>query len=141
MVLDLDYFKKVNDTYGHLVGDSVLRETANIFQTSLRDIDVLVRYGGEEFVILLPGTNLQEGMVVANRIRARMEKHRFDAEMNDISVTVSIGIAHYPALPIIRTPETLFLQADQALYAAKRAGRNCIMATEALENQKWEVLV
>ncbi len=141
MVLDLDYFKKVNDTYGHLVGDSVLRETADIFQRSLRDIDVLVRYGGEEFVILLPGTNLQEGMVVANRIRARMEKHRFDAEMNDISVTVSIGIAHYPALPIIRTPETLFLQADQALYAAKRAGRNCIMATEALENQKWEVLV
>ncbi len=145
MILDLDYFKKVNDTYGHLVGDNVLREVAKICQSSLRDIDVLVRYGGEEFVILLPGTNLQEGMVVANRIKSRMEKNRFDAAMNDISVTVSIGIAHYPALPIIRTAETLFLQADQALYAAKRAGRNCIMATEAFENkkvesEKWEVL-
>jgi len=145
MVLDLDYFKKVNDTYGHLVGDNVLREVAKICQGSLRDIDVLVRYGGEEFVILLPGTNLQEGMVVANRVKGRMEQHRFDAGVHDISVTVSIGIAHYPALPIIRTPETLFLQADQALYAAKRAGRNCIMATEPLEsktieNEKWEVL-
>lgn len=145
MVLDLDYFKKVNDTYGHLVGDNILREAANICQSSLRDIDVLVRYGGEEFVILLPVTNLQEGMVVANRIKGRMEKHRFDAAMNNISVTVSIGIAHYPTLPIIGAPETLFLQADQALYAAKRAGRNCIMTTEPLENQKlesqkWEVL-
>ena len=140
MVLDLDYFKKVNDTYGHLVGDTVLREVAEICQSSLRDIDVLVRYGGEEFVILLPGTNLQDGMVVANRIKNRMEKNCFDAAVNAISVTVSIGIAHYPALPIIRTPETLFLQADQALYAAKRAGRNCIMGTEPIENQSWEVL-
>ncbi len=140
MVIDLDHFKLVNDTYGHLVGDRVLREMAAIFGKSLREIDVLIRYGGEEFVVILPGTDLEEGMVVANRIRERVEKAVFNESGKEIRMTVSIGIANYPILPIISAPETLFLQADQALYAAKRNGRNQIMKAEALESKECEVL-
>lgn len=141
MVIDLDHFKMVNDTYGHLVGDHVLREMASIFQKSLRDIDVLIRYGGEEFVVVLPGTDLEKGRVVANRIKERVEKAVFNKADNAIRMTVSIGLTHYPTLPIISVPETLFLQADQALYAAKRNGRNQIMTSESTEGKACEVLV
>ncbi len=141
MVIDLDHFKMVNDTYGHLAGDQVLREMAVIFQKSLRDIDVLIRYGGEEFVIILPGTNLQKGMVVANRIKDRVENAIFNEAERGLHMTVSIGIANYPVLPIIASPKALFSQADQALYAAKRQGRNQIMtAVEIMEKKTNAVL-
>lgn len=142
MIIDLDHFKMVNDTYGHLAGDQVLREMAAIFQKSLRDIDVLIRYGGEEFVIILPGTNLQKGMVVANRIKDRVENAIFNEAEKGIRMTVSIGIANYPVLPIIAAPKTLFSQADQALYAAKRQGRNQIMtSTKIMERKNSEALI
>ncbi len=139
MVIDLDHFKKVNDTYGHLVGDTVLREMAAELNASLRDIDVLIRYGGEEFVVILPGTNLQAGLVVANRIKTRIEKTRFDQKNVPIKMTVSIGVAHYPS-PQIDSPEALFNQADQALYTAKRNGRNRIMILKSLKISEWPAL-
>ncbi len=139
MVIDLDHFKKVNDTYGHLVGDSVLREIATEFKSSLRDIDILIRYGGEEFVVILPGTNLQAGLVVANRIKNRVEKTHFDQKNIPIEMTVSIGVAHYPS-PQIDSPEALFNQADQALYTAKKNGRNRIMILKPLKPSEWPTL-
>lgn len=136
MVIDLDHFKKVNDTYGHLVGDQVLREISAEFRASLRDVDVLIRYGGEEFVVILPGTNLQEGLIVANRIKNRVEKTIFNRDKVPIQMTVSIGVSHYPS-PKIETPEALFNQADQALYTAKKNGRNRIMILKSLKTSEW----
>jgi len=131
MVIDLDHFKRVNDTYGHLVGDQVLQEMAAIFKESLRDIDVLIRYGGEEFVVILPGTSIRKGLVVANRIKERVEKAIFH-ETAPIKMTVSIGLAETPA-DEIKVPEDLFQQADQALYTAKRKGRNLIVTAQDIE--------
>ncbi|VAX33807.1 hypothetical protein MNBD_NITROSPIRAE01-1653 [hydrothermal vent metagenome] len=139
MVIDLDHFKKVNDTYGHLVGDTVLRELAAELNASLRDVDVLIRYGGEEFVVILPGTHLQAGLVVANRIKTRVEKTLFDQKNIPIKMTVSIGVAHYPS-PQIDSPEALFNQADQALYTAKKNGRNRIMILKSLKTSEWPAL-
>lgn len=140
MVIDLDHFKKVNDTYGHLVGDCVLREIAAEFKASLRDVDVLIRYGGEEFVVILPGTNLQEGLIVARRIKNRVEKTCFNQDKIPIQMTVSIGVAHYPS-PQIDTPEAIFNQADQALYAAKKNGRNQIMVVKSPTTSTQPALV
>ncbi len=138
MVIDLDHFKKVNDTYGHLVGDQVLREMAEGFKSSLRNVDVLIRYGGEEFVVILPGTNLREGLIVANRIKNRVEHTIFNAEKVPIRMTVSIGVSHYPSLKI-SSPEALFNQADQALYTAKKNGRNRIMILKSAKTE-WPAL-
>ncbi len=142
MVIDLDHFKKVNDTYGHLTGDQVLCETASIFKSSIRDIDVLIRYGGEEFVVILPGTNLEEGLIVANRIKKKVERKKICTDDLEIPITVSIGIAHYPSSDI-QTPECLFNAADQALYRAKKTGRNCIVSAKEEESisRKPDVLI
>ena len=137
MVIDLDHFKDVNDNYGHLAGDQVLQEMALLFKKSLRDIDVLIRYGGEEFVVILPGTNLQKSLVVAKRIKDRVEAAVFYGE-ESIKMTVSIGLADTPG-PEINSPEALFRQADQALYVAKEKGRNRIMAPARSESP-WEML-
>ncbi len=139
LVIDLDYFKKVNDTYGHLVGDQVLREIASTCQSSLRDIDVLVRYGGDEFVVILPGTNLQDGLIVANRIKNRVENALFYNESAPIRMTVSVGISHYPASNVL-SPKDLFKRADQALYTAKKNGRNRIVVLKSVEEAEWDVL-
>jgi len=137
MVIDLDHFKRVNDSYGHLAGDQVLQEIARIFSESLRDIDVLIRYGGEEFVVILPGTSLRKGLVVAKRIKERVEAAVFH-EQDPIKMTVSIGLADTPAAEV-NTPEALFQRADQALYAAKRNGRNLIMTPDQASSP-WQSL-
>lgn len=139
MMIDLDHFKKINDTYGHLVGDQVLREMATAFKASVRDVDVVIRYGGEEFLVILPGTNLQEGLIVANRIKNRVERTTFNNDEVPIRMTVSIGVSHYPS-PNISTPETLFNQADQALYTAKKNGRNRIMILKSVKTSDWPAL-
>ena len=128
LMLDLDHFKKVNDTYGHLVGDEVLREVAALLQNAVRSVDVVARYGGEEFVIVLPETAEEGGVTFAERIRERVEAETFgQAEKVKLKLTASIGVANYPS-PRIESVEDLFARADAALYRAKADGRNRVRA-------------
>ena len=125
ILIDIDHFKEINDCYGHLVGDSVLFQLAAIFRKSIRDIDILFRYAGDEFVILLPGTGHEEVMVAARRIREMVNGYTFIHHGMTIQVTISMGVAHGP-IPGVGTTERFFEIADQALYSAKRNGRNRI---------------
>lgn len=130
LIADLDHFKQINDTYGHLQGDAVLRRTAKVIADNLREVDEAARYGGEEMVVILPETSLDEGREVAERIRAALEAERFQRLEGDgeIALTVSIGIASYPA--DATDPVALIAAADRALYAAKSAGRNRVCVAE-----------
>jgi diguanylate cyclase (GGDEF)-like protein len=129
--LDLDHFKRVNDTYGHLVGDAVLASVARIMRAGTREPDILARYGGEEFVGLLPGTSEQGAKLVAERLRAAVEAYDHQvSEKESLKMTVSIGCATFlPAHPFL-TMGDLLGAADRCLYAAKNAGRNCIVTEE-----------
>ncbi len=122
VVTDLDDFKDVNDAYGHAVGDLVLRDFATLLSDSVREIDTASRWGGEEFVLLLPGTDALGGRRLAERIRAALQRQVvLSPEGDPIRITASFGVA---AFPDIRDAEALFDAADDALYAAKRAGKN-----------------
>lgn len=132
MMLDIDHFKQVNDTYGHHVGDQVLQTVGAVMQEASRQIEVAARYGGEEFVMLLPQTPLKDAMKPALRILERIASHRFDPFPVDKNVTVSIGVTGLPD-SAIRTKEELIQCADQALYRSKRAGRNRIETCSGLE--------
>lgn len=125
IVLDVDKFKFVNDTYGHLTGDEVLKHVAEVIVSSLRPDDICHRYGGEEFVILLARTRPEEAFNVAERVRRALEHSKMPIPTR---VTVSQGIAHYPLHA--SEPELLLEMADQALYAAKGNGRNQTMVAE-----------
>ncbi|HUQ47033.1 MAG TPA: sensor domain-containing diguanylate cyclase [Gemmatimonadaceae bacterium] len=126
LLLDLDHFKLVNDTYGHLTGDDVLFGLATLLQRAVRTVDTVARYGGEEFVIVLPETGNQGAVAFAERIRDRIALHRFKVAGNrEIHITASIGVATYPA-PGLETAEDLFRAADAALYRAKGSGRNLV---------------
>ncbi len=122
IMLDVDHFKKINDTYGHGIGDQVLRAIATTCRSALRKSDILGRYGGEEFVILLPETAIETTRHVAYRLRAIIEAQSIATDAGQISTTVSIGITAY--LPTDESLETIFRRADQALYKAKNRGRN-----------------
>lgn len=123
VILDIDYFKNVNDTYGHQNGDVVLATVAGLAQQQLRAYDSAARYGGEEFVLLLPGTSLQGGEMVAERLRQSVLEYTFPPPMEHLALTVSAGVASYPS-PTIDNIDSLFRQADEALYRAKQNGRN-----------------
>jgi diguanylate cyclase (GGDEF)-like protein len=125
LMLDLDNFKKYNDTYGHLAGDQVLRKVAHIFKESIRKIDVAARYGGEEFLIILPELSTSDAMTAAERIRKRIAAGLYGMAGADTAVTISIGAAGYPEHG--ETAEALIASADGALYEAKRCGRNCVV--------------
>jgi two-component system cell cycle response regulator len=118
---DIDHFKSVNDTYGHLAGDDLLRELAALLQSSVRENSTLVRLGGEEFVILAPGTSLDEGKRFAERLRKLVENHRFLICGHEVRITMSIGVAALTGSEDIRD---YYNRADRALYAAKEQGRN-----------------
>lgn len=122
VMLDIDHFKKVNDKFGHQAGDAVLKETAQMIQKSIRDIDVAFRYGGEEFVIVLPNTEKNDASVVAERMRKKIAEHEFQ-ELSGGHITISIGIAGIPDEDI-SSEERLIQCADIALYQAKQNGRN-----------------
>jgi two-component system cell cycle response regulator len=124
MMIDIDHFKSVNDTYGHAVGDAVLKGVANIILKSLRDVDTVCRWGGEEFLVLEPMTGKSEASLPARRILETVSAHSF-ADMTNEKKTVSIGIAVIPQEGI-DTPDKLIQAADRALYEAKRKGRNRI---------------
>jgi two-component system cell cycle response regulator len=124
LMIDLDHFKVVNDTYGHLVGDEVLRGIGMILQRSVRSVDMVARYGGEEFVIVLPETGETGAIAFAERIRQRVDQHNFEAaRSSSVRVTVSIGVSCLPS-PHVDSAEDLFAGSDAALYRAKARGRN-----------------
>jgi diguanylate cyclase (GGDEF)-like protein len=122
LMLDIDYFKKINDTYGHPVGDSVLKEVARIIKKTIRNIDVAARYGGEEFAVILIETGAKGAMKMAERLRKTILNARFSSEKKEFSITVSIGISTFPEGGTHK--EDLIENADNALYHAKDSGRN-----------------
>jgi len=134
--LDIDNFKLINDTYGHQGGDSVLISVARVLQSATRNFDTLVRYGGDEFVVLLPNTSEQVARMVSERIcaavAARPHKVADDAA---IKVTVSVGCAHYSARHHFDSSTDLLEAADRCLYAAKSSGRNRVVTCESLARQ------
>lgn len=121
LVLDIDYFKKVNDTYGHDIGDLALIHMANILEKTTRPYDLLIRYGGEEFVIILPGHSVKDGTETAERIRMEVEKTPVKWDAQEINLTISIGVF---AGKDISNADDAIAQADKALYKAKEGGRN-----------------
>src|SRR5690606_33528442 len=121
LLFDIDYFKRINDHYGHLAGDHVLRELADAVKLRIRRDEVFARYGGEEFVIVLPETTLEGAQALAESIRAKVEEHDFTFQNERIAVTISIGCA---VLIGDEAANDLIRRADEMLYEAKRSGRN-----------------
>lgn len=125
-VIDIDFFKKINDNYGHQTGDKVLKIVSTAVVKRLREVDFMARFGGEEFVILLPETNAENALILLNRIREGLAKTPFRYKEQKINITVSIGIAEFTEGD---DSETAFAKADQALYNAKETGRNkCVVS-------------
>lgn len=131
VMIDLDRFKAVNDTYGHPTGDVVLYETARILRETAREIDMVGRYGGEEFIAILPNTDEEEGARFAERVRQAVEAHLYRDEQNEIRMTCSSGVASFPAEGV-ESPEELLKNADEALYLAKESGRNRVVRASQL---------
>ncbi|MEO8192816.1 MAG: diguanylate cyclase [Gemmatimonadales bacterium] len=136
---DIDHFKKVNDTYGHAAGDEVLKQFAEILKGEAREIDRVGRYGGEEFLLLLPGTVLDSAVTFAERLRQRVEAHTFSFEGGTLNKTVSLGVAAWPH-PRVTGREEMLKAADDALYVAKETGRNRVVMFDSAEfNEHREV--
>ncbi len=126
VMIDIDKFKNLNDTYGHLVGDLVLREVARRIASTVRKGEVFARYGGEEFAVVLPEATLAGALEFAERARATVCASPFEAEGNRMPVTISLGVTEYGAPFAELRPEDLISRADAKLYEAKNAGRNCV---------------
>ncbi len=127
LILDIDHFKQVNDTYGHLAGDKVLQDIARILLTQCRQSDLVGRYGGEEMIVLLPETDAAGALAIAERIRETIKAHQTVIHNGQrLRVTVSVGVAHLDgaALDTLDSPDRIVQCADDALLQAKRAGRN-----------------
>ena len=125
IMLDIDFFKRFNDTYGHACGEYVLQTVAKIMRSIIRNEDLASRYGGEEFTILLNNTGKEDAMTVADRIRSKIEQYDFCYESQHVQVTISLGVTEFNVQtnPVM-SPKALVNQADQALYVSKRKGRN-----------------
>jgi diguanylate cyclase (GGDEF)-like protein len=134
--LDIDFFKKINDSHGHQAGDFVLAELSHMMTTLLRTEDVLARFGGEEFTVLCRGSDLSGAKIVAERIRKAVEERKFSFGGKDIPVTVSLGVVAVPESGIT-DPNAFLAAADKALYEAKRSGRNqvCMHGSEKTPNE------
>lgn len=128
MMLDIDFFKKINDTYGHGCGDEILKQISSALLSVLRAEDIVARYGGEEFIVLLPNTNPEGALTVAEKLRATVQDKNFFCEGGNIrlSVTISIGVTTYNGDTEL-SPDRLIGQADGALYNAKEGGRNLVV--------------
>jgi two-component system, cell cycle response regulator len=123
LMVDIDHFKLINDEHGHQAGDGILREVARIVKDTLRTVDSVGRYGGEEFMAILPHTSYDEGRRTGERVRKAVEENTFRAGDKKIKVTISIGVSSYPS-ETVDTPNGLIREADRALYRAKETGRN-----------------
>ena len=132
LMLDIDRFKSINDEFGHLLGDEVLKQVSAILSHSLRRVDLLCRYGGEEFVIIAPATDESHALILAEKLRSFVERHEFPGVPR--AVTISIGMAEYPAHGTTR--DALVKAADAALYQAKQAGRNRVSVAPAPDEAK-----
>jgi len=128
VIFDADHFKKVNDTYGHQVGDNVLMQIANVVRGTVRSEDVFARYGGEEFALVLRGIDIEGCGAVADRLRERIAAVKIQTERGTLSITVSAGCASLSTTDD-KTPEGMIAVADRRLYGAKHAGRNRVMIT------------
>jgi diguanylate cyclase (GGDEF)-like protein len=128
LMVDIDHFKLCNDKYGHLVGDMVLKEASSIMKKNLREIDIIGRYGGEEFSVILPETLKKDAAMVAERLRSSVEQTKISAYDENIDVTISIGISTFP--DDTDEPNQLIDKADQMLYKAKEQGRNRVVLYE-----------
>lgn len=136
IVIDLDKFKGINDSYGHQAGDFVLREACRLWSGLLRDYDLLARYGGEEFMVLLPETAADEALAVAEKLRRATDDHVFRQQKQVYAVTASFGVATWLQENEAMTRDLLIQQADEAMYEAKRHGRNRVEAY-APKKEKW----
>jgi diguanylate cyclase (GGDEF)-like protein len=128
LMLDIDHFKNVNDTYGHQTGDAVMRRLADCFYEAVRENDMVGRYGGEEFLILLPDSNAQNGIQTAQRIRKMVRDLEIETSGENVTVTVSIGVSSYPQYG--QDADAVICAADAALYQAKSNGRNQVVLSE-----------
>jgi diguanylate cyclase (GGDEF)-like protein len=126
VMFDVDHFKKINDTYGHLAGDFVLTKLAKISMATVRTEDIFARYGGEEFCVICRGVPLPNAGTLGERLRVVVESTSFDHEGKAIPVTISVGVAASPDLPVENAAQ-LIAGADEALYEAKRGGRNRVL--------------
>jgi len=139
MIADIDHFKKVNDTHGHLAGDEVLRHVAAVVKATVREADLCARYGGEEFVVVMPATTLEGAAESAERVRRAVSAAVVSVEGTPIPVTLSAGCSTYRA-DGPDTPDWLVKEADLALYEAKRSGRNAVRVFEPVESvSPWSV--
>jgi diguanylate cyclase (GGDEF)-like protein len=127
VLVDIDHFKKINDTYGHLVGDAVLRSTAATMKQAIRTEDLLARYGGEEFVVVARGVDVRSGLQLAERLRIIVERSPMTDDGQMIVRTISGGIASLDCCGPMATPERLLAIADDRLYRAKEGGRNRVV--------------
>jgi diguanylate cyclase (GGDEF)-like protein len=127
LLLDIDHFKKINDSYGHTVGDQILIGMVTLCQGSLREMDTLARLGGEEFVVLLPETDLAEARHIAERLRRTLEHTPIHTDAGPLRVTISIGALSHPTSDDDLPVHKLVQRADQAMYLAKRSGRNRVI--------------
>ena len=118
LLIDVDFFKKINDTYGHDKGDFVIKRISNLLKQNIRDSDICARWGGEEFLILVPNNNLDGALILANNLKELIEKNNFEIKKN---VTISIGVSTFDENSSL---EKLLKSADIALYKAKENGRN-----------------
>jgi diguanylate cyclase (GGDEF)-like protein len=125
LLLDIDHFKKINDTHGHLAGDAVLANLAQVLGRAVRNEDVVARFGGEEFAIILRAIGIDPAVQMAERLRRLVEATSAQAGGVALKATVSIGVAGLPSTSV-KTPEELVEVADKALYRAKAEGRNCV---------------
>jgi diguanylate cyclase (GGDEF)-like protein len=121
ILFDIDHFKSVNDAFGHVIGDEVIRQVARITLDVVRASDLVTRWGGEEYLVLLNDCTLAKAITVAETLRRRVEEHDFALKSGSITVTISLGVAQYQDH---ETETNFFTRADDALYGAKHGGRN-----------------
>lgn len=127
VMIDIDHFKHVNDKYGHQSGDQVLAALADLSQAGLRSYDFVARYGGEEFVLTLPETTHADALMIAERLRSRIQNHSYAGSLQGLTTTASMGVATYPT-DLIKSVADLIREADEAMYRAKTAGRNRVFS-------------